>query len=127
MNGDAMNRPILALTLLSLFYVLSFGIRTYLHFRRTGSSGFRGISRQAGLLGWLGGVSFAIAIVLGAAAPIAEMLGIVPPLFEPHRASALAGLLLALLGIAGTWWAQSSMGQSWRIGVQEDERTELID
>lgn len=33
----------------------------------------------------------------------------------------------AVLGIAGTWWAQTAMGASWRIGVRGEERTELVD
>jgi protein-S-isoprenylcysteine O-methyltransferase Ste14 len=39
---------------------------------------------------------------------------------------AVAGCLVAL-GIAGTSWAQAAMGSSWRIGVRQDERTELVD
>jgi protein-S-isoprenylcysteine O-methyltransferase Ste14 len=39
----------------------------------------------------------------------------------------LAAVATTLLGIAGTTWAQSAMGASWRIGVRETERTELVD
>ena len=36
------------------------------------------------------------------------------------------GLLLCAAGLAGCVWAQLSMGESWRIGVAQDERTELV-
>jgi len=37
-----------------------------------------------------------------------------------------AGCVLAATGIAGTFAAQMAMGASWRIGVDESERTELV-
>jgi protein-S-isoprenylcysteine O-methyltransferase Ste14 len=123
----AMDRPIVALVLLIIFYLLSFGLRTAVHRRRTGSSGFRGISRDAGFAGWLGGVAFVAALIAGIAAPTAELIGVIDPLIEPPIEVAPVGAALAVGGVVGTWWAQSAMGKSWRIGVSEKERTELIE
>ncbi len=47
-----------------------------------------------------------------------------PPDLPP--AVAAAGLVLALAGFLGVLAAQTGMGASWRIGVRESERTDLI-
>ena len=49
---------------------LAFGVRTWAHWRRTGSTGFRGISGRPGSLPWWGGVLFPAAVVTGLAAPV---------------------------------------------------------
>src|SRR5687768_13744637 len=121
-----MNRQIAALVLLLVFHVVSFGLRTLLHYRRTGSSGFLGISLSSGPAGSIGGISFLLALVTGLAAPLAELFGLVDPLVEPSTEVAMAGIALGIAGVVGTAWAQSSMGVSWRIGVSEKERTPLV-
>jgi protein-S-isoprenylcysteine O-methyltransferase Ste14 len=47
------------------------------------------------------------------------------PLVE-SRAITAAGLVIALAGIGATFAAQLSMGDSWRIGVDDHQRTELV-
>jgi protein-S-isoprenylcysteine O-methyltransferase Ste14 len=106
---------------------LAFGVRTWAHWRRSGSTGFRGISGCPGSLPWWGGVLFPAALILGLAAPVLAATAAVPligPLARP--AIAVAGLLLALVGLVVVLAAQSAMGASWRIGVDEAERTELV-
>jgi protein-S-isoprenylcysteine O-methyltransferase Ste14 len=104
-----------------------FGLRTWLQVRRTGSSGFHGISGKAGSLRWWAGISFIAALVLGLAALILAVVDVVP---RPNGAAAdtagIVGLILALVSFAGVLAAQTGMGSSWRIGVKEDERTELV-
>ncbi len=106
---------------------LAFGLRTWVHWRRTGKTGFRGISGRPGSLSWWGGVLFPAAVVLGVAAPLLAATAITP-LIGPlaHPAVAVAGLLLGLAGLVVVLRAQSGMGTSWRIGVDESERTELV-
>ena len=41
-------------------------------------------------------------------------------------AAAIAGCLIAGAGIGLTIWAQMSMGDSWRIGVDPTEHTDLV-
>jgi protein-S-isoprenylcysteine O-methyltransferase Ste14 len=38
----------------------------------------------------------------------------------------VTGVALALLGTAGTFLTQLAMGESWRVGVDETEQTELV-
>lgn len=106
--------------------VALFGVRTWQHRRATGSSGFNGFSRRDG---WAraAGLLFAVAVLAGAAALVAAAAGM-PVLTPPGLVTplAVAGLLVAAAGPALAWVAQSSMGMSWRIGVDPGETTPLV-
>ncbi|HEX8204902.1 MAG TPA: isoprenylcysteine carboxylmethyltransferase family protein [Solirubrobacteraceae bacterium] len=119
--------PVLALVLYVVYLLLAFGLRTALQLRRTGSSGFKGIGGRPGSAEWLAGVGFTLAIVLGASAPVPDLLDVVDPIdaLDGHGAH-IVGTVLAIAGIAGTLFAQMAMGESWRIGVDPQERTELV-
>ncbi len=121
-----MSRPILALALLVIFYAVAFGLRTWQHLRATGSTGFRGVSGRPGSVEWLGGVLFAAGIAFSLAAALGEAAGWVAPLWAPGPASVVLGAVITIGGIAATYMAQVSMGDAWRIGVREDERTQLV-
>lgn len=117
-----MSRPVSAILLLVLFYAIAFGLRTWQHVRATGSTGFRGISGRPGSVEWLGGVLFALGIALSLAAGVGEAFGWLRPLWQPSS----WGAAVIMIGIAMTYAAQVSMGDAWRIGVREDERTQLV-
>ena len=55
----------LALGAYALYMALAFGLRTVVQLRRTGSSGFEGVSGQPGSAEWLAGVLFVVAIAMG--------------------------------------------------------------
>ena len=114
-----------ALVLYLVGLLMAFGLRTWLQIRRTGSSGFHGISGRPGSLRWWAGVLFILALVLGAASLILAVTGMLP---APAGLDALAvvGLIVAIAASIGVFAAQSGMGTSWRIGVKETERTELV-
>jgi len=59
------------------------------------------------------------------AGPVLDVVGVLPRLAHGRWVSGL-GIALALAGIAATLWAQFAMGQSWRIGVDTEERTALV-
>jgi protein-S-isoprenylcysteine O-methyltransferase Ste14 len=119
--------PELALAIYVLYLGLAFGVRTALHRRQTGSSGFHGISGRLGSAEWTGGVMFVVAILLGFLAPVLDLLGVVDPVGALNRnAVNYAGAALALSGLALTLYAQGAMGESWRIGVSDDEQTTLV-
>ena len=119
--------PVLALVLYVVYLLLAFGLRTFLQVRRTGSSGFKGIGGRPGSAEWLAGVGFAVALVLGFSAPVLALFDVHEPIgaLDGHGAHA-AGTVLALAGIGATLYAQLAMGTSWRIGVDPQERTELV-
>jgi protein-S-isoprenylcysteine O-methyltransferase Ste14 len=117
----------LALAGFALFMLLAFGLRTWVHYRRTGRTGFVGVSGRLGSAEWLGGILFGVALVIGVAAPVLARAGIVvaDPQLESGWTRAL-GLACYALGVVATLWAQFAMGDSWRIGVDESARTTLV-
>ncbi len=117
----------LALGLYVVYLALAFGLRTALQIRRTGSSGFKGVSGRPGSAEWLGGVLFVVALVLGFIAPVLDLTGVLEPIeaLDGYVGHWL-GAALAAAGITLTLYAQIAMGTAWRIGVDESERTELV-
>ncbi|MFW6641891.1 methyltransferase family protein [Nocardiopsis algeriensis] len=113
-----------ALVLYLLGLVLAFGVRTLIAWRRTGDTGFRRPDTTAFSAPWWGGLLFTCALVLGLTAPMAALLGLSTTSPPPGVES--AGLALMVLGLVLVLVAQAEMGTSWRIGVDEGERTELI-
>jgi protein-S-isoprenylcysteine O-methyltransferase Ste14 len=113
-----------ALVLYIVALVVLFGVRSWVQRRRTGHTGFHGISGTPAEAGWWGGVLFVAAMVLGLAGPLLAVTGVVPT--DPPVAIQLVGLTLALAGFAATLAAQTGMGASWRIGVDPTERTALV-
>lgn len=119
--------PRLALAGYALFVALAFGLRIAVHLRRTGTTGFIGLSRDAGVLDVTVGALFALALVAGALAPGLQLAGLVRPWSGIDTATVrLAAVALYGAGLAGTLWAQFAMGDAWRIGVRQTERTALV-
>jgi protein-S-isoprenylcysteine O-methyltransferase Ste14 len=113
-----------ALVLYLVWFILAFGVRTVVALRRTGDSGWRGISGRPFSLEWSAGALFTVALFVGVAAPIASLLGVDP--IVDSTAVEIVGVVVTVVGILLTLAAQLSMGDSWRIGVDESERTELV-
>jgi len=117
----------LALILYAAYLVLAFGLRTLIQIRRTGSTGFHGLAGRPGSPEWIAGVGFTVALLVGAAAPVLALLDVVEPISALDVTVAhVAGVILAVGGIAATFYAQVAMGASWRIGVDHEERTQLV-
>lgn len=116
-----------ALACFAVYLALAFGVRTALQLRRTGSTGFHGVSGRPGSAEWLAGVLFVLALIAGVAAPLLDLTGLLEPV-APLDGSVghFAGAVLFALGLAATLWAQIAMGDSWRVGVDPGERTELV-
>jgi protein-S-isoprenylcysteine O-methyltransferase Ste14 len=116
-----------ALVLLAAFGALGFVWRTWLQRRRTGSFGFHGISGRIGSVEWIAGVGFAVAMAVAGLGPLLQFVNVIAPL---HIWAAqwihVAGAIVATVGIVLTVWAQLEMGDSWRIGVDSDETTQLV-
>ncbi len=117
----------LALFCFALYLALAFGLRTALQLRRTGSTGFHGIGGRPGSAEWWGGVLFVLALLAGAAAPLLDIAGALEPIAAlDGTIGHVAGGALFAFGLAATLWAQIAMGNSWRIGVDPVERTDLV-
>jgi protein-S-isoprenylcysteine O-methyltransferase Ste14 len=116
-----------ALALLAIFGVLGFGWRTWLQRKRTGSYGFHGVGGRIGSVEWIAGVGFVAAMAVAGLGPLLQFVNVIAPL---HIGAAnwihLTGAAVAALGIGLTVWAQLEMGDSWRIGVNNEETTQLV-
>lgn len=116
----------LAIGLYVVYLLVAFVIRTVIQVRRTGDSGFRGLSGRPGSAEWWAGVLFAVALVVGVAAPIAGAFGLDAVSWLDYPVVNIAGVVLAVAGIALTLAAQLRMGSEWRIGVDATEQTNLV-
>jgi protein-S-isoprenylcysteine O-methyltransferase Ste14 len=124
---DTQLAAVLASAGYALFLLLAFGLRSLAHWLRTGSTGFVGLTGSRGSAERWGGLLFAAAVVLGGAAPVLQVLGVVQPLAGLSLPLVqAAGALCFVAGITATLWAQFAMGDSWRIGVDASERTALV-
>jgi protein-S-isoprenylcysteine O-methyltransferase Ste14 len=119
--------PELALWLWSVYGVLALGVRIALHLRRTGSTGFKGASGRPGSKEWFAGVGLVTAIPAGVAAPLLDLWDAVEPL-QPldNGVVQTVGVVLYCVAMSVLVAAQRQMGTSWRIGVDERERTTLV-
>jgi len=120
--------PVLALIAYALYGAIGFGIRAVVHHRRTGSTGFVGIAGSPpGSIEWLAGAAFVLALAGGVAAPLAQLVGLVEPWTGSSDLAVHAlGAAVFAAGLAGTFWAQLAMGDSWRVGVDSAARTDLV-
>lgn len=116
-----------ALVLYGVSLTITFGVRVAIQLRRTGSTGLHGLPPDAGPLEWIAGGMFIVGLLMGGAAPILALLGVLEPV--PVLDGTLGntvGLILAIAGIGLTFAAQLAMGDSWRVGVDPEERTDLV-
>jgi protein-S-isoprenylcysteine O-methyltransferase Ste14 len=117
----------LAAAMLVVFLVLTLFVRVAIQLRRTGSTGLIGLRKGAGLLEWLSGLLF----IGGMAMAIVSLELVLQDSLDPIDALDVGGLhvigiALAAAGGLAVFAAQLGMGASWRIGVSEDQGTELV-
>ena len=116
-----------ALVLYGISLFLTFGVRIAVQVRRTGSTGVHGFAADATPIERFAGVLFVSGLVAGAAAPILTLLDVLEPIAALDGAVGHAiGVVLATGGVVLTFGAQLAMGDAWRIGVDPEERTELV-
>ena len=121
-----MNRATVALLLEAVFFALAFGWRSWVQWRRTGSTGFIRPRRGASTAELLGSIGFVLALVLLVAAPVADLVGMARVTLLDTTWAAAAGFTLGVGGVSLTLVAQLAMGDSWRIGVDLSTRTDLV-
>jgi len=116
-----------ALVLYGITMSLTFGVRIALQVRRTGSTGVHGLDRGAGPFELFASALFVFGLAMGALSPLLVLLDVIEPI--PALDGVVAhtiGIAIAVVGIVLTFLAQLAMGDAWRIGVDSEERTELV-
>lgn len=117
----------LAAVMLFVFVVLTLFVRVAIQLRRTGGTGLIGLRKGAGPLEWLSGLLF----LGGMAIAIVSLQLVLNDTLDPIDAidvDALhvLGIVLATIGGLSVFGAQLGMGASWRIGVSDDQGTDLV-
>jgi len=117
----------LAIWMLIALAVLTFAVRVAIQLRRTGSTGLIGLRPGAGPLDWLSGLLFVAGMAMGAGSVVLVLHDALEPI-DTLDAGAVhtIGIVLAATGGLAVFAAQLGMGESWRIGVSDDERTDLV-
>jgi protein-S-isoprenylcysteine O-methyltransferase Ste14 len=113
-----------ALVVYAVWFVVAFVVRSVLQHRRTGDTGLR--RPGTGRAERLAAAGFGIALLVGVAAPLADLAGLDPIALLDKPALRAVGLAVAVVGVALTLGAQLAMGDSWRVGVDPAERTALV-
>lgn len=118
---------IAALILYAILVAITFGVRVAVQLRRTGSTGLHGLPPGAGALEWVAGGLFVGGAGTVALALVLAVAGVLDPLAALDGTVGHAlGVFLAVGGIGLTFGAQLAMGDSWRVGIDPEERTELV-
>lgn len=122
-------RYFLPLYLIAYFFA-AFLWRSYVVFKKTGANPvvFKGTDDAHGFIGRVFIVIFALIIT------VVLVYSVSPEVYQysvPIRWLELGwlrwvGVALLLLSLTWTLWAQASMGQSWRIGIDNEHRTPLV-
>jgi len=117
----------LAIWLLIAFGVLTLGVRVAIQLRRTGKTGLIGLREGAGAADWASGILFVGGMAMGVVSPVLVLGDHLDPI-DALDVDALhvIGILFAAAGGLAVFAAQLGMGESWRIGVSDEERTVLI-
>lgn len=117
---------IAALALSIVFFAVAFVWRSLVRWKRTGDFGFR-LDRSAGSLPkvasalMVGGFLMQFGVVIG------DLAGSLTPLVLLDRfPMRLAGVVLMAVALVVTTKAQIDLRDSWRVGVDLSERTDLV-
>lgn len=97
-----------------------------MQWRRAGDTGWRCISGRFGCPEWWAGALFALALRAGVLGPVTALLGLDPVRTLDASVVQVVGMFCAITGVLGTIVTRLAMSTSWRIGVDETERTELV-
>ena len=119
--------PWIGVTLSALWLLILVVLRSTAQWYRTGSLGWNGVRTHRGPLPTIAGAMAMCGLLATLIAPVATSAawpgaGIWPLNTAIHW----IGTALGLSGIAGAAIAQWQMGPSWRIGVDNRERTALV-
>ncbi|NKR10621.1 MULTISPECIES: isoprenylcysteine carboxylmethyltransferase family protein [unclassified Paenarthrobacter] len=115
-----------AFTLFTAFMLLT-GVRTLVQRGPTGDWGSRRTLLPRGSVEWWGLAAVDLGLLLvGLGAPLADWAGMPLLAVADHPVVHGLGFVLAVLGILAAFTTQLALGASWRIGVDEAERTALM-
>jgi protein-S-isoprenylcysteine O-methyltransferase Ste14 len=115
---------VLSLVGYSFLLTVAFGVRTVLHRRRTGATGWLTPPTPAA---WVGDGLFTLGVVAIVAAPALDAFGTTKALRALNRLPIqLVGATLFAGGATIALVAQAQMGAAWRAGIEVSQHHELV-
>ena len=116
------------MTLLLFLIFISSAVlgRMFLQYRLTGNHGLRPANKQSPPTQIAAGLLLALSALVIFLYALGQTLGYLSMSFTPKLLQLIAGYLCYILGLITILFAQYQMGSAWRIGVDPDEKTELI-
>ena len=115
---------------LATYFFTAFFWRSYKVWKATGINSFVLGSTDSAhdFIGRIFKVVFALIVAAVIAYSSSNMVYeyLVPITWMQHQGFKIIGLILLLVSLVWTLFAQSQMGKSWRIGIDTNHRTELI-
>jgi protein-S-isoprenylcysteine O-methyltransferase Ste14 len=118
--------PVVALAVYAAWLAVTVGLRVWHQRRHTGDTGVRLGDVRRGSAEWWAALLFFLAVPANPAAPLAALAGLAPLRALDRTAVHVAGVVIAVAGLALTSAAQLSMGEAWRIGVDHAEHVRLV-
>ena len=116
----------MALICFVVLAILIFGFRVSVQFKRTGDSGLRVATQLSSPIQKVATYLQIFVLLAVLAIVILDSVSILKPHLEFATVGTAVGLTLCAIGAALTMVSQYQMGKSWRIGVDESEKTELV-
>jgi protein-S-isoprenylcysteine O-methyltransferase Ste14 len=116
----------MASTLLVLFLVFAVAGRVAMQYKITGNHGIRTRKRTSTTMAVISGILLLVSFASIFTFTLLEAIGILEPSFTPNQSISSIGIITSLIGMVLTMVSQYQMGSSWRIGVDEAEKTELV-
>src|SRR5262245_61668429 len=109
------------IALYGLYAVLGVLLRIWIQRRRTGSAGFRILRVKPFSIGWIAVTVLAVAAFGGIAGAILDVAGIIRPFAGlDNSLGHTVGVFVFLLALVVMFYFQMAMGDSWRIGVDQN-------
>jgi protein-S-isoprenylcysteine O-methyltransferase Ste14 len=116
-----------SLVIYAVWLLVALVLRAAVQYARTGDHGFRLHADRPFTGAWFARLGFVLALLVGGVSPVLVLTDALGPIAALDRWPLhVLGVGLAAGGVAATFVAQMAMGRSWRVGVDEDERTELV-
>ena len=100
--------------------------RIFLQYRLTGNHGIRPAGKNSPPVQIAASVLLVLSALLILFYTLGQALGYLHTNFKPSYFQLFGGYLLYIVGLVLVLVAQYQMGSTWRIGVDPDEKTELI-
>lgn len=102
-------------------------LRLWIQRRRTGSAGFKILRAKRFSIAWIAVTVLTVAAFGGIAGAIVDVVGIIRPVAAlDSRPAHTVGVFVFLAALAVQFYSQAAMGDSWRIGVDQNECPALV-